>query len=69
MASFGLTKKALCLLLLAAGLAWADSPGALAAAPEEGRQLPQIDVQAKRQLERSLDSYIQGDPRLRGRRR
>ena len=58
MASFGLTKKALCLLLLAAGWAWADSPAAPAAAPETGRQLPQIDVQAQRQLERSLDSYL-----------
>jgi hypothetical protein len=44
------TKNALGLLLLAAGLAWADG----ASTP----QLPQIDVHARKTLERSLDSYL-----------
>jgi hypothetical protein len=53
-----LAKNFLGLLLLAAGLVWADTPGAPAAEPDAGKQLPQIDVKARRMLERRLDSYL-----------
>src|ERR1700728_3214774 len=58
MAPLRLTKNALGLLLLAAGLVWADSPNTPAAEPDVGKQLPQIDVHARKMLERSLDSYL-----------
>jgi hypothetical protein len=53
-----LTKNALGLLLLAAGLAWAEAPTPPPVEPDAGKQLPQIDVHARRMLEKSLDSYL-----------
>jgi hypothetical protein len=53
-----LTKSALCLLLFAVSLVWADSPNAPPSEQDSGRQLPQIDVHARRMLQRGLDSYI-----------
>jgi len=52
-----LTKCALG-LLLAATIARAQSTGTPPAPLDEGKQLPQIDVHARRMLQRSLDSYL-----------
>jgi hypothetical protein len=53
-----LTKNSLGLLLLAAGLVWGETPNTPPAQRDTGKQLPQIDVHARRMLERSLDSYL-----------
>jgi hypothetical protein len=45
-------------LLLAATVAWADRPDTPPAPPDAGKQLPQIDVHARKMLRRSLDSYL-----------
>jgi hypothetical protein len=53
-----LTKNSLGLLLLAAGLVWGETPNTPPAQRDTEKQLPQIDVHARRMLERSLDSYL-----------
>jgi hypothetical protein len=58
MVALRLTKTSLSLLLMAAGLVWADTPRPPPAAADAGKQLPQIDVHARKTLQRSLDSYL-----------